>query len=46
MARIENAEHIERADNLLGPTLDIGAEKRQVFAGIKSAYAPEDLIAR
>ncbi|MEC8225825.1 MAG: methionine--tRNA ligase, partial [Pseudomonadota bacterium] len=24
-------------------TLDLGGETRQVFAGIKSAYAPEDI---
>ena len=45
VARIENAEHVEGADKLLKLTVDIG-EKRQVFAGIKSAYAPEDLIGR
>ena len=31
------------ADKLLQLTLDIGDETRNVFAGIKSAYAPEDL---
>ena len=46
IARIQNAEHVEGADKLLKLTLDIGAETRQVFAGIKSAYAPEDLIGR
>ena len=25
-------------------TLDVGLAEKQVFAGIKSAYAPEDLI--
>ncbi|WP_019626540.1 methionine--tRNA ligase [Thioalkalivibrio sp. ALJT] len=44
IARIINAEHVEGADKLLKLTLDIGAETRQVFAGIKSAYAPEDLV--
>ena len=46
VAKIENAEHVEGADKLLKLTLDIGAEERQVFAGIKTAYAPEDLIGR
>ncbi|MGH7169229.1 MAG: methionine--tRNA ligase subunit beta, partial [Gemmataceae bacterium] len=47
VARIENAEHVEGADKLLRLTLDLGAQgKRQVFAGIKSAYAPETLIGR
>jgi methionyl-tRNA synthetase len=47
IARIVNAEHIEGAEKLLRLTLDIGEEKpRTVFAGIKSAYAPEKLIGR
>jgi len=46
VAKIENAEHVEGADKLLKLTLDIGAEERQVFAGIKTAYAPENLIGR
>lgn len=44
VARILNAEHVEGADKLLKLTLDIGSEQRQVFAGIKSAYQPEQLI--
>jgi methionyl-tRNA synthetase len=43
IAKIVKAEHVEGADKLLKLTLDIGDETRQVFAGIKSAYAPEDL---
>jgi len=43
IARIVKAEHIEGADKLLRLTLDIGTETRNVFAGIKSAYSPEDL---
>ena len=43
IARIVKAEHVEGADKLLQLTLDIGTETRNVFAGIKSAYAPEDL---
>ncbi len=46
IARIDNAQHVEGADKLLQLTLDIGGETRNVFAGIKSAYAPEDLIGR
>ncbi|MEQ6884500.1 methionine--tRNA ligase [Salicola sp. Rm-C-2C1-2] len=46
VAKIENAEPVEGADKLLKLTLDIGAEQRQVFAGIKTAYAPEGLIGR
>lgn len=44
VARIANAEHVEGADKLLKLTLDLGGEQRQVFAGIKSAYQPEQLI--
>ncbi|MRJ40735.1 MULTISPECIES: methionine--tRNA ligase [Idiomarina] len=44
IALIANAEHVEGADKLLKLTLDLGGETRQVFAGIKSAYAPEQLI--
>jgi len=44
IARIVNAEHVEGADKLLKLTLDIGDENsRTVFAGIKSAYDPEQL---
>jgi methionyl-tRNA synthetase len=47
IARIANAEHVDGADKLLRLTLDLGAlGQRQVFAGIKSAYAPETLIGR
>jgi methionyl-tRNA synthetase len=46
VAKITNAEHVEGADKLLKLTLDLGGETRQVFAGIKSAYAPEDLIGK
>ncbi len=47
IARIENAESVEGADKLLRLTLDLGAMgKRQVFAGIKSAYPPEKLVGR
>ncbi len=44
IARIANAESVEGADKLLRLTLDLGDEQRTVFAGIKAAYAPEDLI--
>ena len=46
VAKIINAEHVEGADKLLKLTLDIGLTEKQVFAGIKSAYAPEDLIGK
>jgi methionyl-tRNA synthetase len=43
IAKIIKAEHVEGADKLLQLTLDLGGETRNVFAGIKSAYSPEDL---
>ena len=46
VARIVTAEHVEGADKLLKLVVDLGTEQRTVFAGIKSAYAPEDLVGR
>ena len=46
IARIAAADHVEGADKLLRLTLDIGETEKQVFAGIKSAYAPEDLVGK
>ena len=44
IARIVEAGHVEGADKLLRLVLDLGGESRTVFAGIKSAYRPEDLV--
>lgn len=46
IAKIVHAEAVPKSDKLLQLTLDIGGETRQVFAGIKSAYKPENLIGR
>ncbi|MBL8253526.1 MAG: methionine--tRNA ligase, partial [Candidatus Competibacter sp.] len=46
VARIVQAEAVTGADKLVRLELDLGGETRQVFAGIKSAYAPEDLRGR
>ncbi len=46
VARIIKAEAVVGADKLVRLELDLGGETRQVFAGIKSAYAPEDLEGR
>lgn len=47
VARIAKAQHVEGADKLLQLTLDLGEPtggvQKNVFAGIKSAYAPEEL---
>ena len=46
VAKIIDAQHVEGADKLLQLTLDLGFEQRNVFAGIKSAYQPEQLVGR
>jgi methionyl-tRNA synthetase len=47
VARVLEAKHVEGADKLLQLTLSLGGEERRnVFAGIKSVYAPEDLVGR
>ena len=47
VARIVDAGHVEGAEKLIRLSLDVGEEKpRQVFAGIKSAYDPAQLIGR
>ena len=43
VALIKKAEAVPEADKLLRLQLDLGGETRQVFAGIKSAYSPEQL---
>ena len=47
VARIADAQHVEGADKLIRLTLDLGADgTRNVFAGIKSAYDPAQLVGR
>jgi methionyl-tRNA synthetase len=46
IAKIVAAETVEGADKLLKLTLDLGEGQRTVFAGIRSAYAPEQLPGR
>ena len=47
VARIVSASDVPEADKLLALTLSLGGgETRNVFAGIKAAYKPEDLIGR
>ena len=46
VVKIINAEHVKGANKLLKLTLDLDGETRNVFAGIKSAYAPESLIGK
>jgi methionyl-tRNA synthetase len=46
VGRIFEAEPIEGSDKLYKLQVHIGEEKRQIVAGIKAAYAVEDLIGR
>jgi methionyl-tRNA synthetase len=46
VARIEAASLVEGADRLLQLTVDLGGERRTVFAGIRGAYQPEQLVGR
>jgi methionyl-tRNA synthetase len=46
VARIVAAAHVEGADKLLRLEVDLGDERRTVFAGIRQAYAPEQLVDR
>ena len=47
VARVVSAEEVPGADKLLKLTLSLGGEQRRtVFAGIKKAYRPEQLIGR
>ena len=46
VAKILDAQFVAEADKLLCLTLDLGIEQRQVFAGIRNAYNPKDLVGR
>jgi len=46
VARIAAADHVEGANKLLRLVLDLGGETRTVFAGIRAAYDPADLVGR
>lgn len=46
VARITAASEVEGSDKLLQLTLDLDGVSRNVFAGIKAAYKPEQLVGR
>ena len=46
IARIEEASLVEGADRLLKLSVDLGGERRTVFAGIRGAYEPAQLVGR
>jgi len=46
VARIDAADLVDGADKLLRLTVDLGGDRRTVFAGIRQAYSPEQLVGR
>ncbi len=46
VARVIEASYVDGADKLLKLRVDAGEEQREIFAGIRSAYRPEDLEGR
>lgn len=46
VATIKKAEPHPNADKLLVLQVDLGTEERQIVAGIKGHYAPEELVGR
>ncbi len=46
IAKILEAEAVKDADKLLKLKVDLDGKTCQIFAGIKSAYQPEDLVGR
>ena len=47
VARVVEAEEVKEADKLLRLTLSLGGDVRKnVFAGIKGVYKPEDLLGK
>jgi methionyl-tRNA synthetase len=46
VAKVLEASEIEGADRLLKLQIDLGGERRQLVAGIKRSYRPEDLVGK
>ena len=46
VAKVIKAEKVEGSKNLLKLEVDLGKEKRQIIAGIREYYLPEDLVGR
>ena len=46
VATVKAAEPHPKADRLLVLKIDLGSEERQLVAGIRAHYAPEDLIGK
>jgi len=46
VGKVVEAERVEGSEKLLKLTVDIGAEQRQVIAGVGLVYSPEDMANR
>lgn len=46
VAKVLNAEKVEKADKLLKLTVQLGKEERTVVSGIANYYKPEDIIGK
>jgi methionyl-tRNA synthetase len=46
VATVKSAEPHPNADRLMVLRVDLGDEERQICAGIRSHYAPEDLVGK
>jgi len=46
VAKVLACEAVDGSDKLLKLSLDLGGEQRTIFSGIRSAYAPEQLVGR
>lgn len=46
VAKVIHAQEVEGSDKLLQLTVSIGSEQKNIFAGIKKSYKPEQLIGK
>ena len=44
VGKIIDAEEVEDSRKMLKLLVDIGVEKRTIYAGVKKSYTPEDLL--
>jgi len=44
IGKIIDAEEVEDSRKMLKLLVDIGEEKRTIYAGVKKSYSPEDLL--
>jgi len=46
IAKVRHADRIPKTEKLLKLEIEIGAERRQIIAGIAETYTPEELVGR